>query len=70
MRCFDRLSGERFEARDLHEIRAYLAEALCEGEIAAYEVETDCGRYFGGQVTGGVDYGPTPDEAAHAEVVS
>ena len=53
MKCYDRLSGERFVAADEDEIKKYLSEALCPGETVAYEVSTDSGDCFGGEITGG-----------------
>jgi len=52
MDCYDRLSGERFSAENEDEIRAYLADALCPGETVDYDVVTDCGQWFRGEVTG------------------
>jgi hypothetical protein len=52
MQCYDRLSGERFEAADESEIREYIADGLNCGETVAFEVETDDGQFFDGEVTG------------------
>jgi hypothetical protein len=51
MNCHDRISGERFEADSLEEIEAYLREALSEGESVAYDVETDTGEHYRGEIT-------------------
>jgi len=52
MNCYDRLSGERFEADDEAGVREYIADGLNHGEIVAYDVLTDDGQVFSGEVTG------------------